>query len=329
MDQNSQNKPASKIRKLLFFIAQIIVIGLLGWYLYQNRDLFGLLRNIRWQHIFWIIVFDTASYIVSAFINYSMLARLDPKIAFIDSLALQYVNSLLNKILPTIGGGAAFRGYYLKKKYQLSYTQFASTITGLYVISFSTTALIGILCLVIIYLEYQVFNWIIFLAFLGLLLTSLAVIVFPVTIPASNHRLLRILKNTIDSWNIIKKDARFVIRYMLLTILLLLLSAAYTFIGYAALGVEPTPVAMLYLSTLGIIMAFLNFTPDGIGVKEGIYMFSQNLVQIPQDVLVLGSLYLRGISMITTLIFGAMSYWLLIRTLKEVEAKPLPAAEGE
>jgi len=291
--------------------------------------LFVLLQNVRWQHIFWIFVFDTLTYLVSSYINFSMLTRLDSKVTFIDSLMLQYVNSLLNKILPTIGGGAAFRAYYLKKKYQFPYTQFASTVTGLYVISFSTTSMIGILCLLIIYFRDQVFNWLIFLAFVGILLPTLVVILFPVSVPASNHRFMRTLKNTVDSWNVIKRETRVVFGYIVLTIFLLLLSAAYTFLGYLALGVEPSLISMIYLSTLGIIMAFLNFTPDGIGVKEGIFVFSQNLVRIPQEILVLGSLYLRGVSLVTTLVMGGVSYWILARRLKGVEANQISVAEHE
>lgn len=329
MIQSAKAKQPNTIKKVLVYIVQIVIVGLLSWFLYQNRDLFALLQNVRWQHILGIVILDTLIYVANSYINYSMLTRLDPKVTFTDSLMLQYVNSLLNKILPTIGGGAAFRAYYLKKKYQFPYTQFASTVTGLYVVSFSTTSIIGILCLIIIYLEYQVFNWLIFMAFVGILIFTLAVILFPVKVPASSHRLLRILKNTVDSWNIIKREPKIVLGYMILTLIILLLSTAYTYLGYSALGVEPSLIPMVYLSTLGIIMAFLNFTPDGIGVKEGIYVFSQNLVRIPQDVLVLGSLYLRGISIVTTIVIGAISYWILLRRLRDVEGNQIPVTEHE
>lgn len=329
MTQESKGNPKINLKKALLYILQLIVIGYLGWYLYQNRDLFVLIKNIQWQHILLVVLLDTASFLTSSFINYSMLTRLDPRVTFIDSLMLQYVNSLLNKILPTIGGGAAFRAIYLKKKYQFPYTQFASTVTGLYVISFSTTSLIGIFCLLWIYLQLRVFNWVIFLAFVGILLPTLVVMLFTIKVPDSNRRLLRILKSTVDSWNIIKKDTRLVFGYMAMTVLLLLLSTAYTYLGYDALGAQPSFIPMLYLSSLGIILAFLNFTPDGIGVKEGIYVFSENLVQIPQGILILGSLYLRGVSILTNLVIGGICYWILMRQLKIFENNATPLVENK
>ena len=78
---------------------------------------------------------------------------------------------------------------------------------------------------------------------------------------------------------------------------------------------------MLFLSTLGIIIAFLNFTPDGIGIKEGVFIFSSDLVQIPAEILVLGSIVLRGISIFTTFIVGGISYILLMRQIKAMDQR--------
>jgi uncharacterized membrane protein YbhN (UPF0104 family) len=327
MVENTTPQRKITIRKVITYLLQITVFGLLAFYLYQNRDVLISLKNIRWQHVVWVIALDVLMFLINSYINYLMIRRLEPRISFIDCFMLQYVNNLLNKILPTIGGGAAYRAYYLKRKYQFPYTQFASTVAGLYVISFSTTALIGILCLLIIYTQFQVFNWVIFLAFLGILAPCIFVILFSPKIPSSDKRLLRILKNVVESWGEIKKDYRFVLYYGLLSVVLLLFAALYTYIGYVALGVSTTFVPMIYLSTLGIIMAFLNFTPDGIGVKEGIYIFSQELVRIPDDVLVLGSLYLRGISIVTTFLVGGLSYWILSRNLQSIDVNSAPATE--
>jgi uncharacterized protein (TIRG00374 family) len=323
---NQTSSPSRRhptLRKAVVWALQALVLGLLAWYVYQNRAGLSALRHVSWQQIAWIILLDSASFFVGAWINYSMIRRLDAQVGFLDCLMLQYVNNLLNKILPTIGGGAAFRAYYLKKKYNFPYTQFASTIAGLYVISFSMTALIGLGCLLAIYLHWGIFNVVIALAFLAILLPTTAVMLFSPRIPPSQNRLLTLLKNVVDSWNVIKQEPRLVLGYMALSGLLLLIAAAYSYVGYAALGLRPGAIPMLYLSTLGIILAFVNFTPDGIGVKEAVYVFSKDLVQIPQDLLVLGSLYLRGISIVTTAIVGAISYAVLMRRLKQ------PAAQAD
>jgi uncharacterized membrane protein YbhN (UPF0104 family) len=251
-----------------------------------------------------------------------LINRFDPRVSFLDCFFLQYVNNFLNKILPTIGGGAAFRAIYLKRKYQFPYSQFVSTIGGLYVISFLSVALIGIACLVAIYVRYKQFNLVILIAFIGLLLPCLFVVLFSPQLPASNNRFVKFLKSIVDGWNIIKQDPKFILIYAFLSIVLLLLSALQTLISYQALGMQTTFIPMLLLATLAIILAVVNFTPDGIGVKEGIYVFSSNLVRMPDKILVLGLLVLRAVSFCTTLIIGGVSYWILARELKQLDVHP-------
>lgn len=312
-------KSTGNFRKYILNIFGIFVIALLILYLYNNRDVLGSLKNIRWQHITWIVLLDTTSFLIGGLLNKSLITRFDPKVSLIDCFFLQYVNNFLNKILPTIGGGAAFRAIYLKRKYQFPYSQFISTIGGLYVISFLSVSIVGIVCLLAIYVRYNQFNLVILMGFIGLLLPCLFIILFSPQIPASNNRFFKVLKSIVDGWNSIKHDPKFILIYTFLTIVLLLLSALQTLISYQALGVQTTVIPMLFLATLGIILAFLNFTPDGIGIKEGIYIFSSELVQMPDDILVMGSLVLRGISFCTTLIIGGISYWILMRELKLLE----------
>jgi uncharacterized membrane protein YbhN (UPF0104 family) len=190
------------------------------------------------------------------------------------------------------------------------------------VISFLSVAVIGIACLLAIYMQYQQFNLIIFLAFMVLLLPCLVVILFSPKISPSHRKILKVLKSVVDGWNIIKHDPKFILIYASLSIVLLLLSALETLISYQALGMQTSFVPMLFLSTLGIILAFLNFTPDAIGVREGIYVFSSELVRMPDEILVLGSLVLRAVSFCTTLIIGGISYWILMRELKTLELQP-------
>ena len=309
-------------KKAVSIFLQAVILGLLIWYFLQNRDVFAALKNVTWQAVLFIILLEFASFVVNSYLNYSMIRRFDRRVSFLDCFLLQYVNNLLNKILPTVGGGAAFRAVYLKQKYQFPYTRFTSTVAGLYTISFFSTALIAITCLLIIYARYQVFNWVIFLAFSGILLVTVAVILFSPEVPPSERRMLKALRSVIEGWKILKKDLGAVLLYTLLTITLLTLAALHNLVVYQALGENPNPVAVIYLSTLGILMAFLNFTPDGIGVKEGILIFSKDLVQIPDSVLVLGSIILRAISIFTTFSMGGISYWVLMKRMKSLQLDP-------
>jgi len=315
-----KNSPERKIKSYFTQFINIItvfIVVLLVLYLYNNRDVLVSLSSIGWQHILWIILLDTLSFVVGSLQNQSLINRFGPGVSFLDSFLLQYGNNFLNKILPTIGGGAAFRAVYLKRKYKLSYSQFISTIAGIYVISFLSVAIIGIACLWIIYFQHGQFNSTIFLTFISILAACLFIIIFSPRVPQINNRFFKLLKSIVEGWNVIKKETKNIIIYAVFSVVILILSALQTMVSYQALGVETDVVSMLFLSTLGIILVLLNFTPDGIGIKEGAYIFSASLVQIPGNVLVLGSLVIRGVSFCTTLIVGGISYFVLVNRLKK------------
>jgi uncharacterized protein (TIRG00374 family) len=320
MDTLSEKK-ANNLRKYITNAVGALVILFFTWYLYQNQDILTHLKNISWKQIMWIVLCDLATFLINGLLDQSMINRLDNRVSFLDCYLLGYASNFLNKILPTIGGGAAFRAAYLKRKYQFPYSQFVSTVAGLYVISFFSTSLIGLFCLWVIFVKFAVFSWVICLIFLAICLSCLFIIIFSPKIPEGDHRIIKILNGIFEGWRIIKMDPKFIFIYAFLSVTILFLSAMQTFFSYQALGVKTDIVSMLFLSTLGIILAFLNFTPDGIGVKEAVYIFSSDLVRIPNGLLILGSLILRGISLCTTFIIGGICYLFLARKLnKSIEA---------
>lgn len=319
----SQNNPVSKPEsgkvKIFTAIFGIAVVILLAVYLYRNREIFSSFRSIAAWQIIVILLTETVGITLGSLMNYSLIRRFGYRVTFGDSLMLQYINNFLNKILPTIGGGAAFRGVFLKKKYDFPYSQFVSTLSGFYVISFVAISLIGLMCMLYFYTQYRAVNWVIIIAFLALLLPSLGVILFSPAIPEKKQRVFRILKSVVDGWNQIKKDTRFIFFYTLIVIAQLLLSSWQMLVAFQALGVDTGFIQTTFICSLGIPLSFLNFTPDGIGIREGVYMFSSNLVNIPEAMMVLTSLLLRALAVFSTMTIGGIAYLVYLRKIKQIE----------
>jgi len=302
-------------RKFLTKIITPVVFLLLGVYIWNNREIFLLIRNLSVGHIILIMSFEILLSAVYALINMILINRLDRSVSYLDCFYLQFSNNFLNKISPK--GGAVFRALYLKNKYGFSYSKFISTITGLYVLSFSTTALIGLFCLLYFYLSNHLYNTILTLIYLGILISLLLIIIASPKIPETDSRIIQVLKKIIDSWIIIKQNRRQVLFFIFLTIISALIISYQSLFIYNSLGVKVNLIQMLFLSSLSIINSFLNFTPDGIGVKEGTLIFSSNVVSIPGNILVLGSLMMRVIGFLVSLLFGAISYIILSKKIRE------------
>lgn len=329
MNQSDQEsipgKPRSKISYITLLLG-IAALVLLGIYLFQNREVFSSLKSITAAQIILIIAIETVNFLIGSYLNYLLVRRFGYQVNMKDSILLQYINSFLNKILPTIGGGAAFRAVFLKRKYGFPYSQFVSTLGGFYLISFIATSLIGLACMLFFYLRLGTTNWIVLAAFLALLLPCLFIIFFSPNIPDRENLIIRAIHNVITGWNLLKKDLRFILLYTILIVIQLMLSAWQMLIAFQAIGINTYYVQTLFLSSLGIILAFLNFTPDGIGIREAVYVFTSKLVAIPQASVVLGSLVLRAISIFTSLVIGGIGYLVLLKQLRNFnEPKKQPA----
>ncbi len=314
-----EDAPRNTKVKILTTLLGLVAIALLGYYLFQNRMVFSSLGNVTVLQITLIIGLETIVVILGSVVNYSMVRRFGYRVTFLDSVLLQYINNFLNKILPTIGGGAAFRAVFLKKKYQFPYSQFVATLGGFYLINFIATSLIGLCCMAWIYLQYGETNWVIISAFLLLIIPSLLIVFFTPKIPGGNNRISNALRRATEGWNILKKDKGFISFYAVVIIVQLLLSSAEMLIAFNAIGVHTGYIQTLYLSSLGIILSFLNFTPDGIGIREAVYVFSSSVVQIPQANLVLASLVLRALSIVTSLSIGGVGYLVFLKQIKKIE----------
>jgi len=318
---NHSRIESDRLKRIFTNLIGVLIIALLGWYLYKNRDVFNALRFITWQQVLIIVLIDALAIVTNSLINFTMIQRLDPCVSYLDCFLLQYTNNFLNKFLPTIGGGAAFRAIYLKKKYKFPYSHFLSTLAGIYVIYFFVIPIIGLACLLLIYIQTGAYNWVLILGFLGLFLPSLIIITFSPNIPESPYKIVKLIRNTVDGWKLVKNNPNYILIYGILSVTLSFLTALINLVLYNALSGNTNLLSMIYLSTLNIAILFLNFTPGGIGIKEGIYIFSADLVQIPDDILVLGSLVLHGITIMTSLLFGGISYFMLMRRLGSKENK--------
>jgi len=307
-----------KYKKLLTNIFTIVVLVLMVVYLYENREVFRSLENIKIQYFIYIVLAQVGTVALNSLLNQRIIRTLDKDIPYKDVFLLQYSNNFLNKIISE--GGALFRGYFLKEVYKLPYTKYISTIAGSYILSFLTYSIIGLISLGYIFLTRGVINYIILLSFLGILLgTTILILINPKFENKKNYRVLRWITSILEGWQQIKKNKKQLLIFTLLIILMLLLHVPQAVFIYRALGENVGVFESLYMSSVGIITTFINITPNSIGIKEGIYMFSSEVIGLDSDIILLGALITRAVSLISSFVLGGVSYLKLAPRLKGKE----------
>lgn len=309
-----------KTRKIISTLLSIITIAFLVYYFWKHPEVMSSVKEISIWKLILLSIIRTVIIFIYGIINHIIIKKIKPGIPFMENLALQFTNQLLNKIIPK--GGAAFRGVYLKEVYEFPYSKFISTISGFYVIVFSSYAITAFITFLMIYLSTGKYNLYFIFAFLAVLILSVLFIVLPTEFfKNKNGRIYNILDSILEGWAKIKKDSLFIFLLVIMNISILLFNAYEMQIIYNGIGFQTTFASFLFLSVVSLLTIFSNITPDGIGVKESLFAFSSDMVTIPADYLVLGSLIERAVSLLICVTLGGISYIWLIR--KYNKRKPI------
>jgi uncharacterized protein (TIRG00374 family) len=133
-------------------------------------------------------------------------------------------------------------------------------------------------------------------------------------------RVVKWINSILDGWSKIKSDKRKLFTFSLLSLLSLFLVSLQTIFVYKGLGYNLGVFESLYMSSLGMITTFVNITPDSIGVREGVYMFTSEIIGLDSDIILLGSLIVRAIALINTFLIGGISYLMLTPKIKAINS---------
>lgn len=255
-----------------------------------------------------IALLQPVNIIIGAVINKLIIDRIDQVIPLADSIMLQFVNNFLNRFISE--GGAVYRGAYLKTQYGFPVSKFLASLGGVYIISLMTNALLGLLFSLFLYLGSGIYNLYLVLLF-GLILSGALLMIAIHPTFKSEKWLFKKLNLVVKGWNNIKTNSRLVLFIFLLSCLALLNAGIITRIVYRSLGWEIPLFNALFYSTISSIANVVNLTPGGLGINEAILMFSSGIIGLSSEIILLGSLLLRAISMFSTLSIGGISYAIL------------------
>ena len=306
-------------RKLFPVILTFIILAALVNYLVQNRSAFISLVDINPLYFLILAATHILLILVMGILNKLVLQRLDPRIGTLEIIYLQFVNNLFNKIL--LKGGPAFRAVHLKRRHNLSYSKFLAAFAGVIVVNLAAQSFLGLLGMYLIYLQTGLYNLVVILSFAALILGSLSIMIFQPKISTHQNRILRGINQVVEGWQIVSRNPRDVFIFVFISILALFIQSLNTYFVFYAINSPIGYPESLILSSLASNLAYLNITPDGLGVREGAYLYTNSILSISEPILILGSLVQRAITFITSALIGGLSFLILMKKPNEINEK--------
>ncbi len=312
-------------KRVVMMLVMVLLVGVMVAYLYINRTIFTQLYQL--QPIYLLPIFF--GFILQLYLNGLVFKILmEPfSIHLREYFLLSAACSFVNLISP-FSAGSGMRALYMRKKYHLSYSVFFSVLLGNYVIGFLVNSLCALGLFYFVYALTGLVNWPVTLFFLAMLCGSLGLMVVP-----NLHRFLPIfsvgyLGRLIEGWTIIRRFPSVIFKIAAVGILLLLVSAGINMLTFRGIGIEIDPLRALYMAVVNTLLVFINITPSGIGVSEGLFVLSGQLIHVSPGVSLIVALIQRAVNTLVLVSFGSFaSYRLSINSKHVNDIIAYPPAE--
>lgn len=297
-----------KNKKPIIVIITIIILIAIVIYLYQNRTIFENLEKIKITFLPIIIALQ----IIGLYLNGIFLKILAQpfKINLKEHFSLSIASSFFNLITP-LRGGAGLRAIYMKKIHNLSYSHFFASLFGNYLIIFVTASILALITSIILFIKNGAYNLPLSLAFFAIFFISVTFIIFPKTFKKENFITQKINK-VINGWREILKHPKIIPKLVFISLLQFIISALAIYAVFMGLDKEITILKALYLSTITVLAVFINITPGSLGITEGLYMISSNVLEITPAFSLLVALILRAANTVTLLTLGPIANYKLL-----------------
>ncbi len=255
------------------------------------------------------------------------LGAFNKNISFRESNYIAIITAAGNFFGPLLGG-ASIRAVYLKKKHNLEYSKFISTMYGYYLITYTNYAAIALVALVAIYTHFGYINGlkVTGLFLLAVLFAGIVAIVMPTkyAIGLSNMRVLRPLRKhlqmAINGWGEIKVHPGLIRSLAIISFVVFLILVTESFILYNLFSADVFFASVVLYTVMGVFTMLISITPGAIGFREGLYLLIPSVLLLDSTQIIQMATVDRSVSFILLVImimltktkyFSAESYTVL------------------
>jgi uncharacterized protein (TIRG00374 family) len=299
------------------FSKMILLISLIfgGIFIKTNLGDFKQLTVIDISIIPFLILISLFTFPILGLINKIILDSLKTSITLTESTLISIMNSFYNLITP-FRGGIATRAVYLKKKYNLTYTEFLSTVATTSLLLVFASGILGLIATISIYLQTNILSKILLLIFLAMTVLSIIIILFSPKIKETKTEFINKFIRLINAWHSIRKNKKIIFTTLILTIIQILFASLMLKLQFGVFGVQIDFIQALFLSAIAGASIVISITPANLGVSEAIIVFSAQTIGISPIHSLSAALIGRLIQFIILFTLGPIATYKLMKNEK-------------
>lgn len=294
-------KYASNVISLIFLFSIV-------YFFYSNPDYLFALKNISLTQLVLIIVFKTTRLTLSGLMIIISLKIFWKNINIYEATKLAYLTAFGNFFGPLMGG-VSIKAIYLKKKYRLKYSHFVSVFLVTNIISYVISAFFGALVFLYKYIwishHYTVLLFSLFMAMIAFV--GLISIFLPTSFlvemnwfkSAASTRFKEIIQNISNGLSLLKSNPLTFMLLFVVTFLIFLNTYFITLVELSIIMDSFSLINTLMYSVVSNLTLIISITPGGMGIKEGLLLFTGPTMDMNSGNVLQMSIIDRGVSVLT------------------------------
>jgi len=309
----------NKLKKFWDFLKIFITFLIISFFIYyfvNNREVFNAVFLVPPRTIILLITLFSIHFFLNGLFILKILGNFKFTISSLESFYISVFSSFANYFLP-MQGGAVIRSVYLKNTLDFPYTLFISSLYGNYIIIFLVNAVFGLFSLLFFHINQISIPFPLIIFFNSLLIFMLLLIFVRIEInfeKKQNYqiikKILNVIKKILKGWQIISKNSKLLLTLMIITVgNFFVMTIIYAF-EFIALNIESSLAKLILYNCLSGVSLLISITPGSLGIREGIYYLTSDILGITNDQIMQLALLDRGITILTLFFwFISLSIW--------------------
>ena len=303
------------MKRLIPFIASIVIVGIMVAYVATQDDLLAALGNVSPLQIALLILLAFAGLLAQTEQFRAALTVTDTEMGMVEATGLTAVNTMANYYIPA-RGGAVVRGVYMNTVHDMAASAYVVLTVATVAAGLGVAAVAGLVASIALSFTDADVGWEVFAAFVGvvvLLGAGLVVTLAGGKIFARSERISRFvgqLGTVVALWRSKPRAAALLVFW---TVVVLVAQSARLFVAFDSVGAPVDVLEMVLIGSLVSVSFVISLTPGNLGIKEGVTVVAAAIVGVETNVALVASLVDRGAALIVTFIVGLIALPFLVK----------------
>lgn len=264
----------TKLKNTLSVLLLILIVIGVGIYISRNLNEFKNLSRVPILAIWSVALSFIGMFIISSLLLKIILNMFSVNMSFLEALGLTSITNISDLVAPFVGG-MGVKAAYLKKYHKLSLISFMGLVAIRTTMSLAMVSILGIIGLLILYIQTNLFSWVFSLVFLAILIFSTSILFVPFRLLkwGQQYRLIQKINLILQGRRDLQKNKKAFGKILIFTFLALAFEILATYFSFIAFYPSFTIIDSMVVSMMAIISGLARLTPGNIGISEMVVVF--------------------------------------------------------